>query len=157
MIYIVIPLYDDKMVSKIEYIFMDIKISIIINSQLLDYHKKNNVFIFFNKYFNPLNNFITKLNNIITDKNINFCYLIDGVDIFFVRQNNVILENNIINIKKTDQKIILFEYESNKFDHIIPSDDINVEYVNLLKLRKKSYDSMINFNNAQIYFFLVTI
>jgi hypothetical protein len=146
MINIVLPNNDEKLYSKINFIFINKKINIILYSeiqQILE-KKQNKVFLFINKYLDPINNFIEKLDIIL--KNIDFCYLSKCQNIFLTKQSNIIFQDNTIDIKKKEINNILFFDNSNIIDHIIPPDYINNEYIELLKLKKISYDSIINFN-----------
>ena len=146
MINIVLPNNDEKIYSKINFIFINKKINIILYSELKFFLEKNQnkILLFINKYLDPINNFIEKLDIII--KNIDFCYLSKCKHIFLTKQSNVIFQDNIIDIKKKDINNILFFNNSNIIDHIVPPDYINNEYIELLKLKKISYDSIINFN-----------
>jgi len=149
MLFIVIPEYDDKLISSIEYIFLNqpIKKQILLQKQLINILNKkkynNLIFIFINSFLNPINNFVELLNNI----NYNFCYLSENKNIFYIKQDNITINSNIIDIKKENNKLILFENDCNIYDHIIPPDDINNEYMELLK-KKNNYDSIINFKIA---------
>jgi len=142
MINIIIPKYDLKMIACIEFIFINLRIKIIIQNKL-ESNKIIHNCIFINTYLDPIMNFENEIINIINNKN-NFCYLSNCREIYFVKKIELI--DYYIDIKKENVFIPLFFKDSNKIDHIIPPEDINIEYVNLIK--KKSYDSMINFNIA---------
>ena len=145
MINIIILKYDEKIISFIQFIFINFKIKIILQNEIEPNNELLNC-IFLNAQLNPIINFQKTIIEIINNNNVKFCYLSKCKEIYFVRK--IILINNYIDIKKEKLIILLFFKKSNKIDHIIPPDDINLEYINLLKLKKKSYDSIINFNIA---------
>ena len=145
MINIIIFKYDEKMVALIEFIFINLKIKILVYDKL-EANKLMQNCIFINTYLDPIINFENEIINIINDSEINFCYLSNNKEIYFVRKIKLI--DNCIDIKQENIYNPLFFKDSNKIDHIIPPEDTNSEYVNLLKLKNISYDSMINFNIA---------
>jgi NAD-dependent DNA ligase len=74
----------------------------------------------------PIINFENEITNIINNKT-NFCYLSNCREIYFVTKIELI--DCYIDIKKENVYIPLFFKDSNKIDHIIPPEDINIEYV----------------------------
>jgi hypothetical protein len=143
MLNIIIPKFDNKMIAFIEFIFINFKIKILIRDKL----EANKILyncLFINTYLDPIIEFDKQIIKIINK--IKFCYLSTCKEIYFVKK--IELVNNCIDIKKNKLLFPLFFKESNKIDHIIPPEDTNLEYINLLKLKNKSYDSMVNFNIA---------
>lgn len=147
MLYIVIPSFDEKMIYSIKYIFLKYKINFILNSQIEKFiNETNNTFIFFTKFLNPIKTFFTQLKEII--KNNDYYNLSNNNEIFFTRSKNITFKNNIIDIIKNEQTLILFHENYNPFDHIVIPSDINSDYFLLLKKYSKSYDNIIDFNMA---------
>lgn len=144
--YIIIPNYNEKLIANIEYIFLNSKITIIYSNKINEYIYNENIqsFIFINNFIHPIKYFVSKIDTIIS----NFTYLSDTNDIFFVNKKNITFCDNILNIKRTNDRIILFNSKSNLYDYIIPPDDVNKDYNILLKAFIKSYDLSINFNIA---------
>lgn len=125
----------------INYFFIFCNCKIILVNDLKDKISLNENYIFINKSVYPKKGFLNNLKKIFSD-NLDFCYLSDTDDVFIVNQKNIIIQNNEMDIKKTNKRIILFNKNSNPIDNIIPPVDINYDYVYLLK--HKTYDSKIN-------------
>ncbi len=143
MINIVIP--NKNNILLINYFFIFNNIKLILLSELKDNYNENNNYIFINSVLYPKKGFLNKLKKLL-NKNLDFCYLSDDKSIFIVNGKNLTIENNEIDIKKTDKKIILFDKICNPIDNIIPPTDLNYDYLFLLK--HKTYDSKINQNVA---------
>jgi len=140
---------NDSLITHIEYIFLKQNIEIILFKDLINKLLSNNNFIFINKILYPIKNFIYSLNIILADTDINYCSLSNNNDIFIVKSSNIIMKNNILDIKKENNVNMIFEDldNSNLIDNIIPPIDINLDYIKLLKLNN-TYDNIINFNIA---------
>uniref|UniRef100_A0A6C0H919 O-GlcNAc transferase C-terminal domain-containing protein n=1 Tax=viral metagenome TaxID=1070528 RepID=A0A6C0H919_9ZZZZ len=150
MIYIIIFNKFDNLICHIEYIFLKKETKIIFYEDLYNLISKlnsNDILIFINKILYPRNYFLDSINNIINDNNINFSYLSEKNEIFIIKKEYISIENNIINIKKEDNINIIFDEDYNLIDNIKPPDDINLDYIKLLKLNR-NYDNIINFNIA---------
>jgi len=137
--------------SKINYIFREyknIKLNIIDNKTLIN-NKLLDHYIFFNKNLCcPINNFIEELQLIFNNFNINFCYLSECKNIYFVRSSNIniITEPSIvIDIKRENNINILFFNNYNSIDHIVIPEYINNEYIFLLN-NSNNYNNIINNN-----------
>jgi predicted O-linked N-acetylglucosamine transferase (SPINDLY family) len=150
MLYIIVDKINEKIISNIEFIFIDYKIKIFPLIKIEDALQQNSIdnFIFFTNFKNPIKDFYKKINDIISNKEIDFCYLTKENDIFFVRKSNLKFIDKTIDIKKEDKTIEIFFKDGNKIDHILVPDDINYEYITLLKAYKSSYDESINFKYA---------
>ena len=143
MINIVIP--NKEILLKINYYFIFNNYKIILFSELKDKLIEKENYLFFNSVVYPKKGYINKIINLIK-KNSTFYYLCDNDDVFIVNSNNISFSNNEIDIKKTNNRIILFNKLGNYIDNIIPPIDLNFDYLFLLK--HKTYDSKINSNIA---------
>jgi hypothetical protein len=143
MINIVIPNNNNSLI--INYFFILNKYKIIIFHDFKDNIEENNHYLFINSLYYPKKNFLIKINKMIKD-NIEFCYLSSNDEIFIVKGSNIIFDNNIIDIKKTNNRLILFDKIGNLIDNIMPPHDLNFDY--LFLLNHKTYDSKININVA---------
>jgi hypothetical protein len=144
MINIVLQNIEFKLSLNIHYFFFPKKIKLIKNNELNNITQHDN-FIFINEYQHPKINFLNNIDDLINN-NIEFSYLSKNDSIYYTSGKNILFENNTINIKKTNKRIIIFDIISNPIDNIIPPPEINVDY--LLLLNQKTYDDKINFSIA---------
>ena len=143
----IIVVENKEYISKIEFIFINEKIKIITKKELLEDNNYNN-YLFFTKFLYPKIDFINEIKKIINE-DILFCYLSKCKNIFYVNKKGLKITNNSIDIKNNNIYKILFDSSNyNNITNIIPPDDVNSEYVNLLNYNLISYDMTINNNIA---------
>jgi hypothetical protein len=132
------------------YLFVNHDIKIIKPEDLIKTHDENKSknYLFINSNLAPKKTIIEKLIKIINNDTINFCYLSKCHSIYFVKGDNIVINKHIIDIKKSKLIIELFDDINllNQYEHIMIPNDLNIEYIRLLKLKEKNYDNMINTN-----------
>ena len=144
MINIVLQNIETSLSLNIHYFFLGRKIKLIKNDELNNIISQD-IYIFMNEYQYPIKNFLNNIDKLI-NSNTEFSYLSKNNSIYLTIGKNILLENNIINVKRTNERIIVFDIISNPIDNIIPPPEINDDY--LLLLNQKTYDDKINFNIA---------
>ncbi len=143
MINIVIPNKDNILFINYFFIFNNYKL--ILFSELKEKINSNEIYIFINELVYPRKGFLIKIKNLIKN-NIDFCNLSNKSEVFIVNGNNIKFDNNDIDIKKNNKKLIIFDKIGNQIDNVIPPSDLNFDYVFLLN--HKTYDSKINMQIA---------